>query len=77
MHLYLHNALEARLYRAVLIPARHEKRKRLRGSVVVVPPLLARGNDVSFFSLNAGMLVRAAGGEHSGDGSILLLRKVF
>ena len=76
MHLYLHNALEARLYRAVLIPARHEKRKRLRGSVVV-PPLPARGNDVSFFSLNAGMLVRAAGGEHSGDGSILLLRKVF
>ena len=25
----------------------------------------------------AGMLIRAAGGEHSGDGSILLLRKVF
>ena len=44
---------------------------------MVVDPLLARGNDVSFFSLNAGMLVHAAGGEHSGDGSILLLRKVF
>ena len=44
---------------------------------MVVPPLTARGNAVSFFSLNAGMLVRAAGGEHSGDGSILLLRKVF
>ena len=43
----------------------------------MVPPLPARGNDVSFFSLNAGMLVRAAGGEHSGDGSILLPRKVF
>ena len=44
---------------------------------MVVAPLPARGNDVSFFSLNAGMLVRAAGGEHSGAGSILLLRKVF
>ena len=44
---------------------------------MVVAPVPANGNDVSFFSLNAGMLVRAAGGEHSGDGSILLLRKVF
>ena len=38
---------------------------------MVVPALLARGNDVSFFSSNVG----AAGGEQGGDGSVLFLQK--